>query len=571
MKRWGIIILAIIGVSMVSKVESIESMSPERMAMVDAWYWLYSNNIQLSSGPYTLVDHEFQVPWLQSEAQFKCCRKATQGGYTECEVGETLHGCIHGKYPHGVGIYFPGQNEVTDFSKARFGPIIQRNPETIGRYVTNTDTANLKQVGNSFIYFKGARLNQTIENIEKESSALRSFSTDKSVFDEWDLIDKKAAAKARGRMGHSEIEREDYLSNPTIPGYGIDKLYEESDQGLWMVRCSACGKETCMEKEFPKCVRLLDRPNKRMLDNPSVRPQTGIRVCIYCGNEIFPRDGHRVAQFPNRSGEMEGYWYSKLQLGFKDPGIILKRFLHPPEGNVGDVYRLDLGMAHIEAENKLTVQQVYECCGDDVMAMNDTGPCAMGVDVGKVLHVKIGKRITEKTIQVVYANRVDSFNDLHDLGQRFNVQCAVIDWEPETRMVRRFRDAEPYAVYGCDYLDRAKKEVNTFEEDGLIAVGRTETLDWSHREISNQMIILPRRSTEIEQVATEMTNTAKVFVTEGHTLRRVGRYIPLGPDHYRHACGYMLLAARNVQIAGTGGYKTSGGNTNWNGDLLGLA
>ena len=31
------------------------------------------------------------------------------------------------------------------------------------------------------------------------------------------------------------------LSNPSLPGYGIDEAYQVSDQRHWTVRCSECG------------------------------------------------------------------------------------------------------------------------------------------------------------------------------------------------------------------------------------------------------------------------------------------------------------------------------------------
>ena len=55
-----------------------------------------------------------------------------------------------------------------------------------------------------------------------------------------------------------------------------------------------------------------------------------------------------------------------------------------------------LAMAYISAENRLTVNDVYPRCGQDVMAMNHRGPCAMGIDVGAMLHVIVGFKPKEK-------------------------------------------------------------------------------------------------------------------------------------------------------------------------------
>jgi hypothetical protein len=57
---------------------------------------------------------------------------------------------------------------------------------------------------------------------------------------------------------------------------------------------------------------------------------------------------------------------------------------------------------------------------------------------------------------------------------------------------------------------------------------------------------LPRRSAEIEQFATEMTGLAKVLETDKATGASTYRYRKLRDDHYFHAFGYYLMAAKRT-------------------------
>jgi hypothetical protein len=123
-------------------------------------------------------------------------------------------------------------------------------------------------------------------------------------------------------------------------------------------------------------------------------------------------------------------------------------------GNLAGFYNSKLGMAWISSENRLTINDVLICCGQDLMAIRDPGPCVMGVDVGRELTVVAGFKPNDNQIQVCYLARVSSFTDLHDIVKRFNVSAAVIDIEPETRQTRTFQAAEKYSVYLCDYLER---------------------------------------------------------------------------------------------------------------------
>lgn len=513
------------------------TMNPKKVRAVDPWYWAYSNRIKLVGGAFTLPGHEYQIEMLQTSARRECIKKATQMVGTETHVLKTLHGLIHKRYPSGVLYMFPTADDVTDFSCSRFQPLIKDNPTTIGIHVKDTNRANLKRIGGSYLYFRGARLTQTIEGQKKTASRLKSFPADKFIADEVDEMPQEAIPLAQGRMKHSEIQEEVYLANPTIPDYGIDKIYNRSDQRVWMIKCSKCGKETCLELEFPECL-------ERTSDNRV------IRLCSHCrDNEIFPRDGRWVPQYPDRTQDMVGRWISHMNSMFVDPKEILDAFENP-NVNKADFYNLTLGMAYIDAENRLTKNQVYACCGQEPMPAGCTFQCGMGVDVGKHLHVIIGYKLNEYTARIVKLTRVSSFNDVHDLAKRFNVWCAVFDLYPESRKVREFRASEDFEVFGCDYLDEQRGPAKWNEKDGLVRINRTEICDSSHDFISDgDKVELPRKSKEVEQYAKEMANIAKVLQEDKETGKRVYRYRKLGPEHYRHATNYLLLALQRVGVS----------------------
>src|SRR5512146_2812971 len=208
------------------------------MAVVDAAIWADLNQVKLQKGCWSFEGRRYLLEPMQwplrarrGEApRRKCEMKATQGGYSELEVNESLHGLIHGHYPRGVLYLFPTTDDVREFSKARFGPLITANPSAIGKYVKDTDTTSLKKVGDSFLYLRGAMLSQHLEVEAHESAKLRSISVDKVVFDEYDLMDPDVAEKAKGRMGDSSVKAEVYISNPTLPDFGIATLFAQSDQ-----------------------------------------------------------------------------------------------------------------------------------------------------------------------------------------------------------------------------------------------------------------------------------------------------------------------------------------------------
>lgn len=496
-------------------------------------YWAYKCNIELPSGLFSFKGREYLKEALNDDVRLTCDKKATQGGFTVKEVLKSLHGQIYGYYPQGVLYLFPTGNDVSDFSKSRFSPIIESNPR-IAEYVRDTDAVGIKKVGSSFLYLRGARLSQTVGGSEKESAKLRSISVDRVVYDEYDLMEDDVRAKAMGRMGASEVRQEAFLSNPTIPDFGIDKIWQTTDQRHWMIKCSHCNSYTCLEEEFPECIRF-DRDGR------------GIRVCIKCKEPIDRTKGSWVAKYPSVKDRI-GRWWSQLNSPTIDPGEILKAFEDPPGGNIADVYRLMLGVAYIEAENRLTKQDVYSCCGVETVRSTDDGPCALGADVGKLIHVVIAKRTANGKKQVVYLGRHTHIDDLYELSRRYKVKIGCMDLYPETRMVRDFQRSSKYQVWGLEYHEKQVKGIVEDQVGLVLKIGRTESMDNVHNVIVEGGIVIPRRSKEVDEYALEMTNTAKIL-DEDTKGNRIYRYKKLGDDHFYHATNCCFSVLDRIPVA----------------------
>jgi len=302
-----------------------------------------------------------------------------------------------------------------------------------------------------------------------------------------------------------------------------------------MVECPACGKEASLDLEFPNSLR-------RRLDG------TVYRACIHCTAEVHPSKGRWVAQYPNKSKDLVGWWISQLNSLYVDPTLILNKYEDPPYGNLSEVMNSTLGRAYIPAENRLTHAEVYACCGDDPMVNKHEGPCCMGVDVGSSLHVVIAQRLSRKTLKVIKIGRYSSFNDLHDLARDFNVKSAVIDLFPEKRKVVEFQKAENFSVFGCNYVETRTGQIAWDEKDHIIKGNRTEICDMTHDLVSNPGgMVIPRRNTEVDEFVKEVCNIAKVLDEDPDTGSKTFRYKKLSVnDHYRHALNYALLASDRI-------------------------
>ena len=523
-------------------------LTPKDLADANAGYWAVLNEIKLQTGVFSFKDHEYQIEPMCFTGRRKCVMKGTQGGFTEDEVLDSLHGMRYRLLPQGVLYLFPTTDDVGEFSKSRFNPLIAANHEAIGKYVKTagkgTDTASLKKIHNAFLYLRGARLSQKISDVN-ESSKLKSIPVDRVVFDEVDHMDEDVIAKALGRMGHSRIKQERYLSNPLIPGEGIDKIFSTSDQRHWFRECG-CGEWTCAELSFPDCVKI--RPDG-----------TGYIGCNKCGEEVPIWAGEGSAEWvpsvPANSDFMHGYRWSQLTSVFNDPAEILEAFTNPPEGNLADVYRLRLGLPFIGAEDRLTEAQIYNCCENQIQSHSHSGPCAMGVDVGKIKHIVIGVRSGDDQYAIVKVAQLSSWGDIHDIARRFNVKSDVVDIRPYEDSARKYQSESRHKTFLCEYKENTPQGTVYNDRTGIVSVNRTEIFDTSHRLVTTPgMLTIPRYCPEIKEFARQMCGAYKVLETNKKSGTSIYRYKGAN-DHYRNAMNYFLLAAKGHRIGRVGSYK----------------
>lgn len=509
---------------------------------LDPWYWAYQQQIKLVGGPFALDGHEFQVRPMSISPPVKVIRKATQTTFTETEVLRCLHGLIHGLYPHGVLYLFPTSDEVTDFSSSRFNPLINDNPDSIGAHVRETNRTTLRRVGQGFIYFRSGRLNKEIAGQTKSSSHLKSVPADHAVHDEYDEMSPKIDEFVAGRLAKSDVGTMAFLANPTLPRFGISAKFDESDQEYWGIKCQHCST-----------VNFLDDPEERPFPEMLHETKDGkvIRACKKCQKALDPRFGDWVAKRP-RIDEVIGFTIGHQSVAWIDPAKLLADFKHTSD--IANFTRMKLGRPYLEAECQLSVDDVLACCADYANKTSDKGPCTMGIDQGKGLHVVIGKR----PCAVLHVGEYLDWEQLDPLMKKFHVSRCVVDALPETRNARQFAVRHKGKVF-LNYYGKQKGTYKWNEKELQVACNRTESLDASHQELATGKVSLPRRTEAIEEFARHCTNIGKKLIVDEEDGSRVYIYVPLGSgvDHYRHAYNYWAMANQYGQEGAFGGLDLS--------------
>ncbi len=509
----------------------------EKMMQADCVYWTIKNNIKLIGGTkFTLDGCGYMAEIMRDTRRFMAVMKGTQARITTAFMLASIHKLRYGLYPQGVIYYFPSRDAVEDFSKTRFTPLINDNP-CIKKHLRSTDSVFVKKVGKSFLTLKGATATKNIKGRKKDSMAVRSTPADEAILDERDLFDQAIVDMIPDRLLNSLFKRIISLGSPTIPDFGISKVYGESDQKESLIKCTACGTYTNLVENFPNSVKFKG---------------TGLEAipyfaCIKCSKEIDHLSGELVAKYPGR--EISGYHIPHLITPNCELGLVMSRWreAQADETKMGTFYNSILGLPYISAEDRLTESDVFACCGNDLMRTDvSIHQTAMGVDVGKRYHtVLIGEKVDEKRAKVIYACRVKGYDAVYDVSRKYNVKSAVICLRPYEEEFNNFRDkySKKMRIFGSEYNPSYKQKayMKTDEKAGVYTLHRTQAFDRSHAWVKNGNIEFPRRCEEMSEVARQLCNCAKVL-EETEEGDRIFKYIKLGDDHYRSALNYLQIA-----------------------------
>ncbi|MFH2001839.1 MAG: phage terminase large subunit family protein [Planctomycetota bacterium] len=504
----------------------MELATTETRSLIDPLAEWAVKKIRLEGKPFSFEGHEYLRAIYDDTSPYIVLSKAAQIGGTVWALLRSLHACLQGL---NVVYFFPTRTDVLEFSKSRVSPFLSDNPFLL-QQMKDTDTAGLKRIGDAHLYFRGMQ----------STVGMKSVPADLLVFDELDEASPDAKALARERLAHSDYKRIIELSNPSLPDYGVDEQYQRSDQRHWTLKCPSCNEWTALDKVFPE---KLNQEVKVILPRED---GTFYHACPKCEGELDLSAGEWVPDYPDR--EIHGYRISQLFSEKVDPGEILQEYRTTrfPDR----FYNMKIGIPWSNLERRLDVGSVLSLCGDYNLGENVQGPCSMGVDTGKQLHIVIIERDESRDDaphRLVYLDTVNEFSELDPLLEKFHVVRCVIDGLPETHATREFARRHHGRVF-LNFFNTHQRGNPKWDFDSLtVSVNRTEALDASRALIRDQRLTLPRQTPQIEEFARHMASDAKVLDEDEETGVKRYKYIRTGPDHFSLAITYAALSLKWIR------------------------
>jgi hypothetical protein len=419
--------------------------------------------------PIEFRNHRFFIDIYSDKSEDIVCKKSAQVGYSVFTILDSFHEL---KYEQRNILYaLPTKNVVNDFVVPKVNPLTESNP-IIAREM-GTDSVSIKKYGNRFIYFKGGF---------SEREAI-SVSVDTLVIDEYDRMPSMQIVNMfDSRLQATEFPRRRRFSNPTEIGFGVDALYQDSNQFHWFIKCSKCNHEWYIDFEAGDDKHHYIDKAKRDF------------VCGKCQQSLTNadrRNGRWVAKYPKRI--RHGYWISQMMA----PWVTAERILGQEEDmDVQTFHGFVLGKAYTPSDLVVSRETILRANAPSRITQMDV---VMGVDQDAG-----GMYVMAGTPQgIFYHDYVKSWEEVEQLKLTWNA-IVVCDPNPYSTMPKQM--AAKYNDWFLCYFKETKDLSMLNWKDQVVYADRTRVLDAVADEITQGKYLFREHAYKLEDIITHWNN-----------------------------------------------------------------
>lgn len=438
-----------------------------------------------------------RFPWqrhmLESKAPHNLACKGAQLGISHVVLCRGMHAndverrdvlyVLPSMHPHG-----------SDFSTARFDSITKSSPHLAQLY-SGSNVGHKRTPTNNF-YIRGAQ----------SRTGGKSVPAGVLVLDEIDEIPTDFIPLVRERMSGQIDKLEWDISTPTIPDYGIDKLWSESSQERFFFPCPSCTR--LIDLTYPECLEVVgDDP-----DSTKVLKESYLK-CPLCQvkipHEAKPALFAKAEFVPTIQGkEKRGFHVNQLYSSTVTPGEVAAASIRAQLNEVDEqeFWNSKMGKAHAPKGSKLTANLINACRSTHLNGSAPYHPIVtMGVDVGSWLHFEVcewdvgpsaGNDVnSNSTPRILSTGKCKDFEQLDTMMLQYRIAMCVIDALPETRKAFEFSQRFWGFVKMCYYAQgvqgRMLLEGKWDNGEPIINVNRTSWMDAALGRVKAQRIVFP--------------------------------------------------------------------------------
>lgn len=452
------------------------------------------NGLKVDGKPFRLDDRPAmawvyeQIPSTEDEAfrLILVLMKCAQVGFTVMEMLACIYlGLRFG--PATVGMFLPDMNLAGVKSTERFMPVVrsvpdvhdlmtQDAPDGSGRK-TGEGNVNRRRIGDALFIFSWTSGRATTESIPMDVLS----------FDEVQEMTIEQMEKTLERLSASDVRFTLMGSTANWPDADIDWWFKRGSRRRFHTRCPTCGKAEPIDDYFPNCFKWLEE-------------RRAYAYTCRAGHVIDdPQVGEWVAENPEADPPVDTSIPKKFR-PLRIRSIHFPQFLSPTiaPGEIFDAYRYaesmknfynrKLGKPYTDpSQVPVTLEHLHACEAAGIAAglqwkKSAPGGTFMGIDQmgNHNVHV-IKERMPDgrqATIHLEMTFSADPFERSSELMRLYNIQCCVVEINPNYNDAKKFANRHPGRVFICDSFGNIA--------EGMVQWGDAPRLDTSDRRTSEE-------------------------------------------------------------------------------------
>jgi hypothetical protein len=450
----------------------------------------------------------------------------------------------------------PAASFARNFMKTRIDPVI-RGSEYLRELISgDVDNSEIKQFGESFLYVKGAQVDRQAISVP----------ADMLIVDEVNSASQDVITLYESRLNHSSYGYKVKLSTPTIPGYGISTLFDESRQHFNLVKCKHCNHwfypRYYDHVRIPDFTEDLHTITKAHFSHAEFRWGEAYVACPQCGKEVDLTPAHRqwVVKNPDAAYVAAGYQVSP----FDCPHVVKVSALVKASTEYErhrDFMNQRLGEPLEDKESSLVRDELLRLIIDTPPGRGHS--IVMGLDLGMTCWCTIAAVLPDQTLVIIYTEGISLRNvreRRRTLSLQYRVRMTVVDSGPYTELVWQMQ-AEDANLFAAVYVESRNVELfKVKEQDADADEGQAQVKQVNvARNRMFDHVMLQLRTGKILKVTDENNDLWVAHLMDQKRVEEFRReglvYVWVktrGEDHLHHSLLYALVASRMLGVASGG-------------------
>ena len=483
-------------------------------------FWVIDNRLKNEKGiELEFWNHRFLKDIYDDFTPTQVVRKAAQVGFTTLKVLKSFNAAYYRNW--NIIYLLPTFSAVQETIPSKVNALITNNPILSG-WIKDKDSVFQKKVGKGFIYYRGTFANR-IESEKLESGVGITLSADALIMDEADRSDQAILEQYESRLKASDYRGKWYFSNPSNPHTLSQKVWAESDQKHWFVKC---GNGHWQYLDFFKNI------------------QNGKFVCETCQKEITDeqrRNGQWIKKYLNR--DISGYWISHLICPWISAEQIQKEYETKTRQYF---YNFVLGLPYVGSDVALNKDIILR--NIDISEPNWQKNNVLGCDSGLKKHWVLGNKQGIFRIGVA-----DKWEEIEELIKIYDIETCVLDALPDLTEPRKLRDKYLGKVWLNYYKPEIKKAdfISWDYKTRTVYSDRTKIIQQVIDDLVERKIRFQLKPEDLETYIKHWEAVYKIVEKNNLGIERDVWKTSGTEDHFVHATNYFRLALEKGQKEGT--------------------